>query len=129
MVTVIAASAPGTLAFVISGRLTRADYEEVLLPPVRDKISRGEHIRVLAVIEDFHGLEPGPLLADLKGAMSLGSGQRSLASYFAVMTDAEWVRRGISLFGWMVPGEIRVFTTARRADAETWLATAGDRYD
>jgi hypothetical protein len=28
-----------------------------------------------------------------------------------------------------VPGEIRLFTTARRADAETWLATAGDRWD
>ena len=126
MVTVIPASGPRTLAFVISGRLTRADYQEVLLPPIRETISKGEDIRLLAVIEDFHGLEPGALLEDLKAAARLGSGQRSLASYFAVVTDADWVRRGISLFGWMVPGEIRLFTTARRADAEAWLATAGD---
>jgi hypothetical protein len=126
MVTVIAASGPGTLAFAISGRLTRADYQEVLLPPVREKISRGEQIRVLAVIEDFHGLEPGALLKDLKAAATLGSGQRSLASYFAVVTDADWIHRGISLFGWFVPGEIRLFTTARRGEAETWLATVGD---
>jgi hypothetical protein len=129
MVTVIPARGPGTLAFVISGRLTRADYQEVLLPLVREKISRGETIRMLAVIEDFLGVEPGALLEDLRAAAKLGSGQRSLASYFAVVTDTDWVRRAISLFGWVVPGEIRLFTTARRADAETWLATAGDRWD
>jgi hypothetical protein len=129
MVTVIPARGSGTLAFVISGRVTRADYQEVLLPPVREKISSGEQIRMLAVIEDFRGLEPGTLLEDLRAAAKLGSGQRSLASYFAVVTDTEWVRRGISLFGWIVPGEIRLFTIARRADAETWLATAGDRCD
>src|SRR4051794_33266061 len=94
MVTVIPASGPGTLAFVISGRLTRADYEEVLLPPVRETIARGEQIRMLAVINDFHGLEPGALFEDLKAAATLGSGQRTLA-YFAVVTDADWVRRAI----------------------------------
>ena len=43
------------------------------------------------------------------------------------MTETDWVRRSITLFGWFVPGEIRVFTTAQRTDAEAWLATAGDR--
>jgi hypothetical protein len=68
-------------------------------------------------------------LADLKAAMRLGSGQHALASFFAVVTDIDWLRRGVAVFGWMVPGEIRVFTSAGRADAETWLATAGDRSD
>src|SRR4051812_18268411 len=129
MVTVIEASGPGTLAFALSGRLTHADYQEVLLPLVLERISSGEPIRMLAVIEDFHGLEPGALLADLKAAARLGSRQHSLASYFAVVTDSDWVGRGISLFGWLLPGETRVFTSARRADAETWVATAGDRSD
>src|SRR3954451_14976796 len=123
MVAVIPASAPGTLAFAISGRLTRADYEEVLLPPIRDTIARGEPIRVLAVIDDFHGLEAAPLLEELKAVAKLGSRQSALASSFGVVTDVDWIRRGISLFGWMVPGEIRVFPTARRPDAESWLAT------
>ena len=127
MVTVIPVNGPGTLGFVISGRLTRAEYEEVLLPPVREAIASGEEIRMLAVINDFQGLEPGALLDDLKAAAKLGFGQRSSWSRFAVVTDTDWVQRAIALFGWLVPGEIRVFTTARRADAEAWLATAGDR--
>ena len=127
MVTVISTSGPGTLGFVISGRLTRAEYQEVLLPPVRETIAGGEPLRMLVVIDDFHGLEAGALLADLKAAAKLGSEQRSRAARFAVVTDTDWVRRAIALFGWFVPGEIRVFTTAQRADAETWLVTDGDR--
>src|SRR3954454_20042165 len=121
MVTVIPTSVPHTLGFVISGRLTRAEYQEVLLPPVRDTIARGEQIRVLVVIDDFQGLEPGALLGELKAAAKLGSEQRSAVSRFAVVSDTEWGRRAITLFGWLVPGEIRAFTIAQRSGAETWL--------
>jgi hypothetical protein len=95
------------------------------LPPIRETIANGERIRVLAVIDDFQGLEPGGLLEELKAAGKLGSAQDSLRSYFAVVCDTDWVRRSIVLFGWLVPGEIRVFTTDQRADAETWLARVG----
>src|SRR4051794_14259547 len=125
MVTVIAVDAPGVLAFVIAGRLTRADFQSVLLPPIREVIANGEEIRVLAVIEDFQGLEAGPLLEELKVAARMGSAEASLRSYFAVVTDTDWVRRSIALFGWLVPGDIRVFATDRRTEAETWLAIRG----
>jgi hypothetical protein len=124
MVQLVPASAPGVLAFVISGRLTRADYQDVLLPPIRDTIARRESIRVLAAIESFEGMEPGGLLEELKAAGKLGSSQDALRSYFAVVTDIGWVRRSVTLFGWIVPGELRVFTTAKRPDAEAWLANA-----
>ncbi len=126
MVTVIAASEPDILGFGISGRLTRADYEEILLPAVQDRIANGEPIRILAVIHDFHGLEPGTLPQDLMAVTKLGSRQRVITPRFAVVSDTDWVRRAIALFGRLVPGEIRVFTTIQRADAETWLATAGE---
>jgi len=124
MVSVIAVDAPGVLAFVIAGRLTRAEYRDVLLPPIREVIARGEEIRVLAVLERFQGLEAGGLLEELKAAAMVGSAQDSLRSYFAVVTDADWVRRSIALFGWLVPGDVRVFTSDRRAEAETWLVDA-----
>src|SRR3954447_12942434 len=122
MVTVIEASDAATLAFRISGRLTRADYQDVLLPPVRAKIERGEPLRMLAVIDDFQGLEAGALLQDLMAAAKLGAGQRSYSSRFAVVSETDWVRRAVALSGWLVPGELRVFPPAERADAEVWLA-------
>ncbi|RKQ90326.1 SpoIIAA-like protein [Solirubrobacter pauli] len=122
MVTVIEAQAPGTLAFAISGRLTHADFRETLLPPIAETIARGGPIRALAIIQDFEGVEPGPLLNELKSAARLGSKQRSVESFFAVVTDIDWLRRSIPLFGWLVPGTIRVFSTTDRAEAEAWLA-------
>ncbi|MBE2319575.1 STAS/SEC14 domain-containing protein [Solirubrobacter sp. CPCC 204708] len=122
MVTVADAGAPGILAFVISERLTRADYQDVLLPPIAARIERGEDLRALAVIEDFHGLESAGLVTELKAAARLGSGQRSIAIAIAVVSDIDWVRRSLSLFGWLVPGEVRVFTGEQRAAAEAWLA-------
>jgi hypothetical protein len=113
---------PGVLSFVISGRVTRTDYEVVLLPPFRAAIANGEPIRVLAVIEDFDGLEPGPVLEQLRAAAALGRGQRSLDARFAVVSDAAWVGRGIALFGGVIPGKVRHFSRGRRADAEIWLA-------
>lgn len=112
----------GILGFVISGRLTRADYQEALVPPVAALIERGEDIRVLAVIEHFDGLEAGGLLAELKSAAKLGSSQRAIGTYFAVVSDTDWVRRSLGLFGRFVPGEMKVFPTARRAEAQAWLA-------
>jgi hypothetical protein len=117
---------PGTLGFVISGRVTRADYRDVLLPHIRAAIANGEQIRVLVVIDQFEGLEAGPLLEELRAAAKLGRGQRSLDSRFAVVSDAAWVRGGIALFGGLIPGEVRHFTDAGRADAEAWLAGAND---
>jgi hypothetical protein len=117
---------PGTLSFVISGRVTREDYEAVLLPPFRAAIANDEPIRVLAVIDGFNGLEPGPLLEQLRAAAMLGRGQRSLDARFAVVSDEAWVRHGIALFGGLIPGEVRHFTDERRADAETWLAEPND---
>jgi hypothetical protein len=99
----------------------------VLLPPIRHAIAQGGPLRVLAVIDDFRGLESGPLLDDLRAAAKLGSGQGALRPRFAVVADADWVRRAIALFGWLVPGEVRVFTGAQRRSAESWLVASGER--
>jgi hypothetical protein len=120
MVTAIEAGAPGTLAFRLSGRLTRADYQDVLLPPIQATIERGEPLRVLALVEDFTGVESGPLVGELKAMARLGSAQDAIPSSFAVVSGADWVRRAVALFGWLIPGRARAFSA--RADAEAWLA-------
>jgi hypothetical protein len=42
MVDVIPDMPPGTLAFRVSGRLTRDDYVDVLVPPLREAVEAGE---------------------------------------------------------------------------------------
>ena len=48
------------------------------------------------------------------------------ASFYAglgswIVTDADWLRRAIHLFGGLIPGEVRLFSTAEAADARDWI--------
>jgi SpoIIAA-like len=40
----------------------------------------------------------------------------------ALVSDADWARHAISLFGWLVPGDVRVFPLAELEEAKAWLA-------
>ena len=41
----------------------------------------------------------------------------------AVVTDRDWVRHTVNLFGYLIPGKVRVFPLAEEADASDWLTT------
>ena len=36
------------------------------------------------------------------------------------MTDKDWMRHGVAAFGWLIPGEVRVFEPAELEEAKTW---------
>jgi hypothetical protein len=123
MIEALPDSPTGTIGFRISGRLSREDYTQVLIPPVRAAVDRGEKLRMLVLLDDeFHGLEPGALLEDVKAGLDLGVRHHSAWERFAVVTDAEWVRRAMALFGWMGPGDIRLFALGELDAAKAWLS-------
>jgi SpoIIAA-like len=39
----------------------------------------------------------------------------------ALVTDKDWVRHGASAFGWLAPGELRLFEPSEREEARAWL--------
>jgi hypothetical protein len=39
-----------------------------------------------------------------------------------VVTDRDWVRNSISMLGWMMPGDVRVFDTMELEQALRWAA-------
>jgi hypothetical protein len=49
---------PRTAGLRASGKLSKSDYTDVLEPTLRDGVSSGE-LRLLFLLTDFHGLEPG----------------------------------------------------------------------
>jgi SpoIIAA-like len=113
---------PGTLGFRVSGHLTREDYVEVLVPPLRKAVEAGERLRVLYAIGPELHMEPGALLEDLKLELDLGVKHRDAWERIAVVTDLDWLWRAFGLFSWMVPGEMRLFHEADLEQAKTWLA-------
>ncbi|MEV4556803.1 STAS/SEC14 domain-containing protein [Kitasatospora sp. NPDC049285] len=99
------------------GTLRAEDYRDVVLPAMEEAAAKGE-IRFVIVIPEFDGLSGGALWQDLKvGVEHLRSWKR-----IALVTDIAWMTHLTSLFGWMSPGETRVFPLARRTEAITWAA-------
>ena len=73
---------------------------------------------------DFHGLDLGALWEDVKAEGSVGLKHHASWERFAVVTDKDWMRNAIAAFGWVSPGELRVFEPDQLEPAKAWLAEA-----
>jgi len=111
----------GTVGLRSSGKLTRDDYRDVLEPVLRDAIDAGE-LRMLFVLSDFDGLEPGAWIEDVKTGLHALVAHRSAWKRLALVTDVEWIRRSTRTFSWLVPGELMIRDLDGLEDARSWVA-------
>ena len=108
----------GVLGFEASGTLTARDYTDVLAPALATASAGGGRIRVLLdVTGEFDGMEGGAVWQDLK----MGVSDWNAWERMALVTDHAWMRQGLSMFAWAVPGEVRAFPAEGRATALDWL--------
>ena len=122
MITTIADMPPGTIGLRASGKLTKPDYTDVAIPPLRGAIERGEKIRLLLeVAPDFDGLDAGAVKEELSADLGLGIGHLGSWERMAIVSDKEWLAHAIALFGWMVPGSVKRFPLAGLDEAKAWL--------
>jgi len=113
----------GTVGFRAAGKLSKADYREVMEPALREAAEAGE-IRMLFRLTDFDGLEPGAWFEDLKTGLGLGVGHHAAWKRSAIVTDVEWIAKAFRFFAWMTPGEVEVYGLDQEAEAKSWVAAA-----
>ena len=120
MIRVLDGLPAGVLGFEASGKLTAGDYTQVLAPAIEDAARAGK-IRILLVFSgDFDGMEAGAIWQDLK----MGVHDWNAWERIALVTDHAWMRDGLHLLAWAVPGEARAFRAGDRAAAIQWLTGA-----
>ncbi len=112
---------PGSVGMRASGKLSKEDYREVLEPGLREGLASGE-MRLVFVLTDFHGLEPGAWIEDVKTGLRALVREHSAWRRFALVTDVGWVARATDLFAWMIPGELRIFAPEQLDEAKRWVA-------
>lgn len=96
-----------------------------MMVPIYAALERGEKLNIyFELAGDFHGLDLGALWQDVQAAGSVGLKHRSSWERMALVTDKDWVRHGASAFGWLAPGELRLFEPSEREEARTWLGAA-----
>jgi len=119
MIEILAGLPDNVVAFRAKGHVTRKDYDDVLVPKVKEAFAKHRKVRCLYELgPEFAGMAPAAMWEDFKvGIEHLASWER-----IAVVTDVEWIRLTMSVFRFIMPGEIRLFGTAQAAEARRWLA-------
>jgi hypothetical protein len=125
MVERIADMPAGTLGFRVAGEVRREDYDRVLVPDLRAAMDAGDGLRTLYLIEDLEDMEASALWADTRLGFDMGVRHRGEWERSAIVTDISWMVHAMKVFGWMVPGETRVYPVAELADAKAWVAGEG----
>jgi SpoIIAA-like len=122
MIEPVADLPPGTLGFRASGKVTGDEFR-TMMEPVYAALERGDVLSVyLELADDFDRLDAGALLQDLKAAGTVGLKHRASWRRMALVTGDGWVRRRVRAFGWMAPGELRLFKPSARDQARAWVA-------
>jgi hypothetical protein len=113
------ASPENVLALRAVGTVDRSDYENVLEPAVDAMLATHGEMRFVYVIGDeFEKYSAGADWEDMK----FGFTHLSKWKKCAIVTDKDWIRHGIRLFRWMMPGELEVFDPADVQAAIDWAA-------
>lgn len=111
----------GTIGLRASGKLSREDYQQVLEPALREGVESGE-LRLLCVMPDFDGLKPGAMVEDVETGLRTWVRDHSAWKRFALVTEVDWVAKSMRAFGWLAPGEVRVFSLGELDVAREWVS-------
>jgi len=107
------------LGFAAYGKVTGEDYESTLMPAVEAAFRKHDKIRLLYHLgAEFTGFDAAAMWDDAKvGLKHWAAWERC-----AVVTDHDWLRHMTKAFGFVMPGEVRVFSNAEMSAARAWLS-------
>jgi hypothetical protein len=122
MIEIVETFPDNVVGLIAKGQVTREDYERVLIPRVEAALKRHDKIRLYYELgSEFSGIDAGAAWEDLK----VGVEHFTRWERMAVVTDVDWIRHMLNAFGFVMPGQLRVFPTAKGAEARAWILGAG----
>jgi hypothetical protein len=118
MIEQLAGFPPTVIALAASGRVSKHDYDTVLVPTVENAIRQHDAVRIFYRIgADFVGFDPGALWADFK----VGIAHPLRWERIAVITDVPWIGHAVAAFRFLIHGEMRVFPLKEGDAARAWI--------
>ena len=108
----------GVVGIEAVGRVASGDYD-VVTPAIESALAARAKIRLIHVLgERFTGFTVGGMWEDGKFGLSHALSFERIA----VVTDRDSVRKLVKAGGWVVPGEMRLFSNAEREEAFAWAS-------
>jgi hypothetical protein len=106
---------------VCTGRVTAQDYTRVLVPAVEHALGQNQKVRLYyQVDQDFQAYDASAMWEDFK----VGVAHLSRWERIAVVTDLDWIRNTVRIFGFLMPAAVQVFPLSAAAAAREWVVAA-----
>ena len=119
MIQLLTGLPEGVVGIEAVGHVEADDYTNVVEPAVRAALQGSDKLRLLYVLgAGFEGYSAAASWEDAK----LGIGHWSAWEKIAIVTDRGWIRDALKAFGWMFPGEVKVFAAGDQPAAVAWLS-------
>ena len=100
------------------GKVTKEDYETILIPKVNELLAANETVKALYYLsEEFEGFELGAMWDDAK---YLG-GHSDRFSKIALVGGPKWMEIGTKITGAFMKTEVETFESDKLPEAWTWL--------
>lgn len=118
MIEVLKGFPDNVLAVDCSGRITKADYQRVLIPAMEAKLKQHDKLRLYyRAGPEFQGIDPGAVFED----MWVGFAHLSRWERFAIVTDIDWIRLAIQAFAFLMPCPVKFFASSQESEAKVWI--------
>jgi len=107
------------LGFEAIGKITGADYENIMIPNINGKLKDYSKIGFLYYIgNNFEKYEAKAIFDDTM----IGFKHMRAFERIAVVTNLSWVRDGFHLFSAIFPGKIKLFKNSELKAAKEWIS-------
>jgi hypothetical protein len=102
-----------------SGKITKEEYDRILIPAIRKLADRTGKINYLFILDtDISNISAGAWYDDLKVGLSHLLQWRKIA----IVSDQDTVNRFSEITGHLLPGEVRAFPIKDLGPAKQWVA-------
>lgn len=106
------------VALRVTGKLTREDYQNDILPRLERALVVYDRLRCLCVLdEQYEGITPGAAWEEVR----FDAEHRKDFERIAIVSDDEMVRAAVRLGRPLFAGDVRLFANGDRQVAETWI--------
>lgn len=120
MLELLPQSTDQAIALLAKGKLTDTDYQQVMIPRLRELIAKQGKARVMLVLaHDFRGWEAKAAWDDAKFGMK----HRKDFAKLAMVGAPKWVRWATDVGAHFMSGEVQTFGAAQEPEAWDWVSS------
>jgi hypothetical protein len=121
-VEVMNESSGNVLGVCVKGRMSAADYDDTWAPRLDEMLKQNNNVRLLLLLEEFEGIEPGAIWEDLKyGFTHMGSIVKGKFAKTAIVGGSPVYRKAGTAVGHIIPGEVKSFEASELNAAWEWV--------